>query len=229
MSSSLLKRLLLMLASTPKDHKRFGKMISPNAKNLESVLLAEPHVAVMFSFRTLTRSAKGSCRTLQIAEFGEGLSCQQTAKGASGKGPRQKTTKIDEKCQNIFRHFSTFFVQGKTRQKVSKIFLTFFDGFRAAPIFRPILGVSDLAEPWNAGSFRKCPGREKPYHDQGDSLVWTGPQWTGNLRKKPFETPNRPKPPQTPNFPEDPALPRNPPGIPTEFILSAILNSTEFP
>ena len=27
------------------------------------------------------------------------------------------------------------------------------------------------------GSF----SRAKPYHDQGDSLVWTGPQWTGPL------------------------------------------------
>ena len=43
-------------------------MISLDAKNLESELLAEPHVAVMFSCRTLTRSAKVSCRTLQIAE-----------------------------------------------------------------------------------------------------------------------------------------------------------------
>ena len=31
-----------------------------------------------------------------------------------------------------------------------------------------------------------------------------------------------------PNFPENPALPRNPPGIPTEFILSAIQNPSEF-
>ena len=43
-------------------------MISLNAKNLESALLAEPHVAVMFSCRTLTRSANVSCRSLQIAE-----------------------------------------------------------------------------------------------------------------------------------------------------------------
>ena len=43
-------------------------MISLTAKNLESVLLAEPNVAVIFSCRTLTRSAKVSCRTLQIAE-----------------------------------------------------------------------------------------------------------------------------------------------------------------
>ena len=46
--------------------KRFSKMIS--LQNLESAPLAEPHVAVMFSCRTLTRSAKVSCRTLRIAE-----------------------------------------------------------------------------------------------------------------------------------------------------------------
>ena len=43
-------------------------MIFRDAKSLESVLLAEPHVAVMLSCRTLTRSAKESCRALQIAE-----------------------------------------------------------------------------------------------------------------------------------------------------------------
>ena len=46
--------------------------------------------------------------------------------------------------------------------------------------------------------------------------------------KKPFEAPNPPKPPHTPNFPENLVLPRNPPGIPTESILSAIQNPTEF-
>ena len=43
-------------------------MISLNAKNLQCILLAKPHVAVMFSFRTLTRSAKVCFRTLQIPE-----------------------------------------------------------------------------------------------------------------------------------------------------------------
>ena len=43
-------------------------MIFLNAKNSESALLAEPHGAVMFSCRTLTFSAKVSCRTLEIAE-----------------------------------------------------------------------------------------------------------------------------------------------------------------
>ena len=49
---------------------------------------------------------------------------QQTTKGASGKGPRQKTSKIVKKCQNIFRHFSRMPKNVKNRQKVSKIFST---------------------------------------------------------------------------------------------------------
>ena len=73
-------------------HKRFSKMISLNAKNSESALLAEPHGAVMFSCRTLTSSAKVSCRTLEIAE---------------------------PKALNLEK--------------------------------------DNLAEPWNAGSFRACP------------------------------------------------------------------------
>ena len=50
-----------------------------------------------------------------------------------------------KKRQKYFRHFSTFFAQAKNvknRQKVSKIFSTFFDNFRAAPVFRPVLGGS---------------------------------------------------------------------------------------
>ena len=55
---------------------------------------------------------------------------QRIAKGAGGKGPRQKTSKIVKKCQKVFRHFSTFFAQGKKRQKSSKIVKKFFDTFR---------------------------------------------------------------------------------------------------
>ena len=43
-------------------------MIFQNAKILESVLLVELYVAVMFSCRTLSRSAKVSCRTPHLAE-----------------------------------------------------------------------------------------------------------------------------------------------------------------
>ena len=49
-------------------HLVWTLLIFLNMKNLESVRLDEPHVAVIFSCRTMTRSAKVSCRTLQIAE-----------------------------------------------------------------------------------------------------------------------------------------------------------------
>ena len=52
------------------------------------------------------------------------------AQGASGKGPRQKTSKIVKKCQKYFRHFSTFFARGKKRQKSSKSVKNIFDTFR---------------------------------------------------------------------------------------------------
>ena len=71
---------------------------------------------------------------------------QRIAKGAGGKGPRQKTSKSVKKCQTVFRHFSTTFAQGKkrqNRQKASKSFSTLFDNFRAALFFRPLLGGSD--------------------------------------------------------------------------------------
>ena len=43
--------------------------------------------------------------------------------------------------------------------------------------------------------------------------------------QKPFDPPHHPKPPQTPNFPK---IRRYLPGIPTQFILSAVQNPTEF-
>ena len=55
---------------------------------------------------------------------------QWIAKGAGGKGPRQKTSKIVKKCQKVFRHFSTIFAQGKKRPKSSKSVKKFFDTFR---------------------------------------------------------------------------------------------------
>ena len=55
---------------------------------------------------------------------------QRIAKGAGGKGPRQKTSNIVKKCQRVFRHFSTIFAQGRKRQKSSKNVEKFFDTFR---------------------------------------------------------------------------------------------------
>ena len=63
------------------------------------------------------------------------------------KGPRQKTSKIVKKCQNIFdtfRQFSRRAKSVKNRQKVSKSFSTLFDNFRAAPFLRPLLQSADV-------------------------------------------------------------------------------------
>ena len=49
-------------------HKRFSKIISLSAKNLEGVLLAEPRFPVMLSCQTLTRSAKVCGQALQTAQ-----------------------------------------------------------------------------------------------------------------------------------------------------------------
>ena len=75
------------------------------------------------------------------------FNCQRTAKAASGKGPRQKTPKIGKKCQTCFetfRHFSRRAKNVNNRQEVSKIFSTIFDNFRAAPVFRHLLGGSEI-------------------------------------------------------------------------------------
>ena len=73
------------------------------------------------------------------------------AKGAGGKRPRQKTSKIVKKCQKVFRHFSTIFAQGKNvknRQTASKS-STLFDNFRAAPFCPFGGGGSDKSQKKN--------------------------------------------------------------------------------
>ena len=62
------------------------------------------------------------------------------------RGRVKKRHKSSESVKNIFdtfRHFSRRAKNVKNRQKVSKIFSTLFDNFRAAPFFRPLLGGSD--------------------------------------------------------------------------------------
>ena len=57
----------------------------------------------------------GGCKTHQkLRKIVLGNSSQRTAKGASGKGPHQKTPKIVRKCQKYFRHFCA-------EQKTTKI------------------------------------------------------------------------------------------------------------
>ena len=51
---------------------------------------------------------------------------QRIAKGAGGKGPRQKTSKSVKKSVDTFRQFSRRAKNVKNRQKVPKIFSTIF-------------------------------------------------------------------------------------------------------
>ena len=64
---------------------------------------------------------------------------QRIARGAGGKGPRQKSSKSVKLFFDTFRQFSRRAKNVKNRQKVSKKFSTLFDKFRAAPFFRPLL------------------------------------------------------------------------------------------
>ena len=63
------------------------------------------------------------------------------------KGPAERATsknvKNRQKVSTYFRHFSTFFAQGKKPQKSSKNVNNSFGNFRVAPVFRPFLGGSD--------------------------------------------------------------------------------------
>ena len=63
------------------------------------------------------------------------------------KGATSKNVKNRQKVSDIFSTLFDIFRAGKTknvkhRQKVSKIISTLFDIFRAAPVFRPLLGGS---------------------------------------------------------------------------------------
>ena len=104
---------------------------------------------------------------------------QPIAKGAGGKGPRQKTSKIAKKCQKVSRHFSR---RAKKRQKSSKSVKKFFDTSRqfsrgtilsapfgcvtpcaaktcaVRPVFRRVVGKLGAADPGicSKGRESKC-------------------------------------------------------------------------
>ena len=99
---------------------------------------------------------------------------QRIAKGAGGKGPRQKSSKSVKKFSTLFDNFRA----GPKRQKSSKSVKIrhFFDNFGAAPVFRPLLGGSDLSRhrvkwgrcPW----LQSLPGRT---YLSGRDPLWTPP------------------------------------------------------
>ena len=80
---------------------------------------------------------------------GHACKWQRIAKGAGGKGPRQKTSKIVKKCQKVFQHFSTFktfFAQGKKTSKTVKKCQKVFRRFSRGTIFSgPFGGALKMA------------------------------------------------------------------------------------
>ena len=65
-------------------------------------------------------------------KFAENFSTNEFGTADCKRGRRKgATSKNVKKCQKVFRHFST--------KSFSKSFLTFFDNFRAAPFFWPLL------------------------------------------------------------------------------------------
>ena len=122
----------------------------------------------------------------------QGLSGQRIAKGAGGKGPRQKTSKIVKKCQKVFRHFSTIFAQGKKRQKSSESVKKFFRHFSTnfarhhfsgpfwgAPIWGSRGGSAAVCDPNPLRPFARC----REIADRGSlsssvTKLLTGRAWT---------------------------------------------------
>ena len=115
-------------------------------------------------------------------EFG-----QRIAKGAGGKGPRQKTSKIVKKCQKVFRNFSTIFAQGKkklkNRQKASKTFPTIFARHHAILLRSPWCLRGKKARPQKTGlgappppppesaTPQACALPKTPVQDPGEELA----------------------------------------------------------
>ena len=73
--------------------------------------------------------------------MGEIIFVSGPQKGPAERGHVKKRQKPSKSVKNIFDTFRQF---SRKRQKVSKIFSTLFGNFRAAPVFRPLLGGSDL-------------------------------------------------------------------------------------
>ena len=88
--------------------------------------------------------------------FGNHSKIQRTAKGASGKGPRQKTSKSVKK---IFRHFSTFFRAGQKSSKSAKnIFRHFLIIFARLQFSGPFWGALKNLQ---FGPLRACPENDQ--------------------------------------------------------------------
>ena len=98
-----------------------------------------------FQFRGASWSNKHFCRTLRSSHMKQ-ISADRK------RGQRKRaTSKKSKSFKNAFRHFSTFFAQGRNRQKVSNIFSTIFAQHQFSGPFWGALKVSFTARLWELG------------------------------------------------------------------------------
>ena len=113
----------------------FSNFVGPHGPHIISCKSMQNHSALVI----FSPFFSGSPVLVREFRF-PALKYQQTAKGASRKGPRLKSSGM----------FSTLFVifragqKGKNRQQVSKICYDTFRQFSRGTSFRPLLGGSDL-------------------------------------------------------------------------------------
>ena len=109
------------------------------------------------------------------------------------KGATSKNVKNCQKLsvKHMFDVFFDIFRAGqKKTQKTSKSVKNIFDTFRAAPVFRPVLGGSDFWETYRAIAAGPTPLARNLSEHLPPDLIWTR-FWPDLDRKSPFSGPNQ--------------------------------------
>ena len=125
-----------------------------------SVSSSQPIIYVpMYTHRVFRRTHRVWCRTHSVISS-ETVSVDR--KRGQRKGAASKNVKNPQKCQKYFRHFSTFFVQRKKRQKWSKSVKNNVDTFRqfsrGTSFLAPFGGIPPVSQiPAKPPSKRKIP------------------------------------------------------------------------
>ena len=91
------------------------------------------------------------------------MSSADRKKGPAERGHVKKRQKSPKRVKNIFDTFWQFSRRAKNaknRQKMSKTFWTLFENFRAAPVFRPLLGGSDVSTAGKSMNSSESPSLE---------------------------------------------------------------------
>ena len=140
-------------------HRRWrGALVLDLALNISSLSLSEcrnggegRHPRIFwgyFFFRAARLQSETAPEKVPCPSFPFFLKGAADRKRGRRKGATSKSVKNRQKVSKIFSTLFDIFRAGakkvKNRQKVSKYVSTLFDNFRAAPVFRPLFGGSDF-------------------------------------------------------------------------------------